>query len=406
MTRYRYRAVDDAGNPVEDTMEETSAHRVTQKLRERGLTVNSVEKLGQERGLLRVSKRLKWEELELLAEQLASVARGGLPLAPALRALAADLRNPRLKPVLDRLSDDLDRGVTLEEAIQKQQASFPPLFSSVIRAGEVTGNLAGVLQILTKYTSRMVGIKTNLQLALAYPATVIVAALCVVGFLMVKVVPVFAEIFQEFGGQLPAPTRLCIEISDLVRYNWPELCIGAAGVVIAVIAGHRLLLRTQGWRCWADTVRLHLPVTGHLYYLMCLARFSRTLGMLLVSRVPVLESLELAAAASGSAQLERAVDDANLQVAGGQRISDALAGTGFFGHNFCWLLGTSEDRGEAEVALDSLADTFEREATARDKLVGIMTAPALIFVVGLMILFVVVSLYLPIFTLGDVISGC
>ena len=133
MALYKYRALDDQGQPVEGTMEETSAHRVTQILRERGLTVNEVEALHQQKGLLRVSKRLTWDELNVLTQQLVSVARSELPLAPAIKALSSDLRSARLKPVLETLYKDLEQGVSLEDAITRQHGSFPKLYPSIIR---------------------------------------------------------------------------------------------------------------------------------------------------------------------------------------------------------------------------------------------------------------------------------
>jgi len=405
MTLYKYRAVDDEGSAVEGTMDETSAHRVTQRLRERGLSVSGVEEMHKDRGLIRVSNRLTWDELNLFTEQLVSIARSELPLAPALKAMAADLRNPRMKAVMDGLQHDLERGETLEQAVTNRHDSFPRLFPSIIRAGEATGNLAGVLQLLSSYTVRMVGFKNTLHVALAYPVMVLFVASFVVGFMLVKVVPVFAEIFSEFGGELPMPTQFWIAVGDYVRYGWPNLLMAACGLVAAVHLGRRLLRRSESGRCWLDWFRLHTPLLGRMHYLMALGRFCRTLGLLLASRVPVLESLELAAAASGSPLLQRAAEEASLQVAGGDRIADALAATGFFGHNLCWLLATGEERGQAEVALDSLAGTFDREVATRDRVFGLMASPVIIICVALIVASIIISLYLPIFTLGDMISG-
>lgn len=405
MAQYKYRAVDEQGKAVDGTMEESSAHRVTRVLQERGLTVNSVETLYKERGLLRVSHRLTWDELDLFSQQLTAITRSELPLSPALKAMAADLRSSRLKPVLERLQQDLDRGISLEDAMSNQHESFPRIFPSVIRAGEKTGNLAGVLQLLCNYTSRMVGLKHVLQGALAYPATVLVLGSCVLGFLLVKVVPVFAEIFQEFGGELPAPTRFWVKMGDVVQFHLPEILMGAGLFLILWRGALFFLRRYETGAIWLDWIRLHTPVFGKLQYQLALSRFSRSLSILLASRVPVLESLELAAASSGSPMLQRAVDEANLQVAGGERIADALSSTGFFGHNFCWLLATSEDRGDAENALENLAGIYEREVSLRDRMVSSLASPILIVMLGFLIASVVISLYLPIFSLGDVVSG-
>jgi len=367
--------------------------------------VNAVEELHKTRGFMQVSHRLTWDELALFAEQLTAITRSELPLAPALKAMAADLRSARLKPVLDRLQRDLERGISLEDAINNQHENFPKIFPSVIRAGEKTGNLAGVLQLLCQYTSRMVGLKHVLQGALVYPVTVLVLGAFVMCFLLIKVVPVFAEIFQDFGGELPAPTRFWIKMGFLVQFHW-WLILGGIGIFLIVWRVLLYLLhRHETGTVWLDWIRLHTPVFGALHYQLAVSRFSRSLSMLLASRVPVLESLELAAASSGSPMLQRVVDDANLQVAGGERISDALSSTGFFGHNFCWLLATSEDRGDAESALENLAAIYEREVTLRDRMLGSLVSPILIVMLGFIIASIVISLYLPIFSLGDVVSG-
>lgn len=405
MTQYRYRSVDDQGNPVNGTMEESSAHRVIQRLQERGLQVSSVAEMHRGPGLLRVSSRLTWEELSLFSDQLQAITRGSLPLAPALKALAADLKNSRVKTVLDRMCHDLERGETLEQALLNNHGSFPQLFVSIVRAGESTGNLAGVLQLMSSYSTRMVGLKNTIQLALAYPVTVLILSVFILGFMLTNVVPVFADIFSDFGGELPWPTRFWVHVSDCVIHAWPTLLMGLSGAFVAVAFIYKRLRRSPGGRCWLDTIRLHIPVAGQVYYQMCLSRFARTLGLLLGARVPVLESLELAAAASGSPMLEQVIAQANLQVAGGDSIAGALAGTGFFGHHFCWLLATGEDRGEAELALDNLADNYEREAVVHDRMMSVLLTPVLVLGLGVLILSVVVSLYLPILTLGDTISG-
>jgi type IV pilus assembly protein PilC len=194
-------------------------------------------------------------------------------------------------------------------------------------------------------------------------------------------------------------------VSDGFVHHWQGVILNTVIAVALLVIVLKLLRRSSTGRCWLDSIRLHIPIAGHVYYQMCVARFARTLGLLLGARVPVLDSLELAAASSGSAMLEQVVNTANLQVAGGERIADALSSTGFFGHSFCWLLATGEDRGEAELALNNLADSFEREALVRDRMMAILLTPVLVLGLGLIIVSIIVALYLPIFTLGDVISG-
>lgn len=402
MAQYRYRAQSQSGQPDEGTMEESSAHRVRLKLEERGFKVLLVEPVGQEKGLVRSSSRLSWEEIRLLTEQLRSLVKHGLPLPASLGAMAQDVGSNRLRPVLLQLKADLESGRSLEEAVDRQHRAFPRLYAPLLRAGEASGNLPGVLQLLAQHASAQVISRHTLKITLAYPLTVILIAILVVYFVVLKVVPVFADIFKEFGGVLPAPTRMWIEISDLLgNVRVPYWIAGFVGVVLIL---RFLVPRWAGGRYWFDAFRLRLPLVGRMYYLVVMARFSRALALLLRSRVPVIDALELASASSDSPQLERAVEEASLAIAGGDRIADAFESTGFFPHNFTWLIGNSESRGDIDEALDAYAEGAEREAGFRDKSVMGLLTPVVVVVVGLIIGSLVVSLYLPIFTLGDQIS--
>lgn len=401
MTMYRYRALDPEGNPVDDSMEATSAHAVTRKLQERGLTVNSVEEAFPDKRVLRVSQKLSWDDLQLLSDQLESIVRGGLPLAASMKALASELRNPRLQPVLQRLHTDLDHGVPLEDAIDRQHEQFPRIYPALIRAGEATGNLPGVLGLISQHAARMIDLRQRLQIAMIYPVILSFVSFFIIGFIVLKVVPVFAEIFAEFGGQLPAPTRLLLGISRLMQHSWVDLLTTLLAVVLLGVFTLLWLRRSVEGRCRLDLIKLYLPWAGPAYYLHVQARFCRVMSLLLASRVPVLDALELAGAAAGSPVLERALEDAVLAVASGERLVDALERTRFFGHDTCWLLATSEDRGATEEAFEHLADRFEHQALAHDKFFGALAAPVFAVVMGGIIGFVVICLYLPIFTLGD-----
>ncbi len=404
MTQYSYRAVDSEGHDMSGSMEASSARHATQVLQERGLTVNEVQETHPRRGLLGVVHSLTWDDLEIFCQHLTSIAKGGLPLGPPLKHLADDLQNPRLKPVLETMHRDLENGASLEEAVDKQRNAFPLVFPAILRAGEASGNLPGVLQLLLDYTTRMVQLKNNLQTVMVYPLLLIVASACVLGFLMVKVVPVYTEIFSDFGTRLPAPTQFWVSVSQMVSsmgMGWLLVLPFAAAAWFGV---RRVVDRTQAGRAWADTLLLHLPGIGRTYYLVAAGRFARTLSLLLTSRVPIVTSLELAGSVSGSVQIERAAMEAAVGVSGGERLSDALGRTRLFGAHFRWLLSTGEDRGEAETALDSFADACQREVSLRDRMLGIFIAPAVVVIMGLLIGSIVISLYLPIFSLGDAIG--
>jgi len=405
MTLYKYRAVDRDGKVIEGTMEEDSAKRAASTLRERGLQVNSIDEVGKGPGFLRMKSRLTWDDLDLFNRELLAITKSGLPLAPVLKALAEDIRSRRLKPVLEDVRIHLESGSSLEEAISKHRSSFPPMYASVIRAGERTGNLSGVLSHLSAYSARMVEMKNSIQEAVAYPILVLVAACGILLFLMVKVVPEFEEMFNDFGGVLPGPTQLCVNVSN---FFVGHAIVFLACVAVGLAVLYRILKGLRGTESGGyvlDQIKIHVPFFGALYTSASMARFSRTLGLLLASKVPVVESLDLASAAAGNAVLRMAVMDAARLVEGGEAISNALASTGYFGHSFSWMVGTGEARGEVAMSLLNLADTYDRGADRMDKLISMLIGPVVIIFLGITVGFIVISLYLPIFMLGDAISG-
>ncbi len=404
MPLFEYRAIGPDGKPVEGSMDETSAQRVTQILRDRGLEVNSVRQVGRRPGLFRLKRRLTWEDINLLNEQLMAITKSGLPLAPSLKALAQDIGNRRLRPVLEDIHARLEAGGSLDDAFSSHPESFPPVYRSMLRAGERTGNLSGVLSHLCTYSERMVEVKNSVQEALAYPILVLVAACVILGFLMIKVIPAFAAVFQDFGAELPGLTQSVIDISSFFTGRGFDSFLWVLGALIVLVFGYKTFRRTETGEYAIDWLKSHVPVMGRLFSAASKAQFSRSLGLLLASNVPLMESLELAAAAAGNAVLREAVRDAARLIEGGDNISYAFESTGHFGHSFCWILGTAEERGEVDRALLDLADSFESSMGRTQRTIMTFVGPLAVIVLGFLIGSIVVALYLPIFTLGDAIN--
>ena len=406
MPLFEYRAVDIDGQAVDGTMDELSARHVAEMLRERGLQVNSVKAVSRRPGLLqRLRPHLNWDDIDLLNEQLMAITRSGLPIAPSLKALGQDISNRRLKPVLEDIHLQLESGSSLDAAFSRHPESFPPIYRSMLRAGERTGNLSGVLSHLCAYSARMVEVKNGVQEAIAYPILVIMATCAVLGFLMVKVVPTFAEIFQEFGAVLPALTQLVVDISSVFVEHGPAFLVWTGAAMIVLALGFKWLRRIESGGYTLDWIKLHIPLFGKLFRAASMARFSQSLGLLLASNVPVMESMDLAGAAAGNAVLREAVRHAARKIEGGDSMSSAFESTGGFSHSFCWMLATAEDRGEVDGALLNLADSFERSIGRTQRFILTFIGPALIILLGFIVGMLVIALYLPIFTLGDAINN-
>jgi len=404
MAVFRYKALDQAGNPVEGAMEEASARRVMSSLEERGLQVNSVEEVGAARTFPKRS-RLSWSDLEILNSQLLTLVQGGLPLAPSIRAMARDLRNPRIRWLLESVREDLEAGKSLSEAFSRQERSLPPLYVTLVRAGERAGNLSAVFEALTDYSRRMLELRSSFREVLTYPILVIIVAAIVVFFVMVKVVPVYEGIFSDFGGQLPGPTRLLLSISRVFAGH-------SAGAVACVVlfVGLMLFLWSLAWRQGSsgyglDWTKLRVPVLGPAYRQASLARFSRAFAMMLEAHVPMAESLTLAAAASGNAVLGRAVRGVIADVESGRTLAEGFERSGHFDHGTCWLVRNAEERGELPRSLIVLEESCERSINWMRRWFEMFAGPVVVVAVAIVIGYIVVSLYLPIFSLGDVISG-
>ncbi len=405
MPLFKYRAVDENGRAATGTMEEASARQVTALLRERGLQVNSVEPVEQRWGIPRLGRRLTWEEVSLFNEQLTAITRGNLPLVESLRALAVDIDSPRLRPVFAALQRELEGGATLEEALVGLERQLPPTYVSAIRAGERTGNLPGVLAMLGDESARMVALKNDLRAALAYPILVVIAAALVLGFLLRYVVPEFASIFEDFGAQLPWITQVMLDASTWVQRRWLFLLSGLGIAVVFLFVWWRGFGHGRARSVFMDRVRLLCGPFGRMYYAVSLSRFLRNLAMLEASEVPLVEGLGLSAAASGNAVLERAVAHARAAVSQGEPLSRAFEDAGFFDHTLCWLLATAEERGDVIETLRHLANMYARNSERLGSALTSAITPALLVFLGITVGGIVVAMYLPIFSLADVMSG-
>ena len=406
MPLFKYRAVDGDGKAVEGTQEAQSARSCVAELTERGLRVNAVERAeGQRRGRFKRKGALTWEDLDLFNEQLLTLAKSGLPLASSLEALAGDVRRKRLRSAIQDIRARLEAGASLAEALDDRPESFPAFYRGIVRAGERSGNLSGVLSHLCTHSARMIELKHGLQEAMAYPAIVLLAVCGVLTFLLLSVVPEFMAFYAAFEGELPAPTRFLAFLSNLLRYHGPSvLTWGGVGAVAVVFVGC-LLWRNAARSYAVDWLMLKLPVFGSRNYDAAVARFSRSLGMLLASEVPVVESVKLAAEAADNVPLRNAAHAASRRIENGETIADALKGTGFFTTTYCWMLGNAERAGEIDAALLDLADDREQDVERRDRLIVSMSGPVLVLLLGLLVGLMVFSLYLPIYSVGEWVTG-
>lgn len=404
MALFRYRALDAAGQAADGVMEEDSARRVVAALQQRGLTVNCVERAEPKRALFPRKPKLTWDDLHQFNEHLHAVTRTGNAFVPALAAIENDIGKPRMKKTLADVRRHVEAGNSLSEAFERHPDSFSPVYTSLVRAGERTGNLSAVFSCLATYSKRMVDLRNSIQETMVYPAMVVLVSVCIVSFILTDVVPVFAEIFAGFGGSLPAPTQLLVDASVLFQERRWVVLAAFVFLVACCVWTIRAMIQGKSNGHLIDKVKSLIPGYGRAYVMVSTERFSRALGLLLQSRVPATEALELAGHAAGNSVISRAASDAVTRVAGGTGLADALRATGCFTNSFCWLLGTAESRGEVDTALLVLADDLGYGTAHLQRQLKYIISPLLIIGLAFTVGFIVVSLYLPIFSLGDLIN--
>lgn len=401
MPLYRYKAVDAAGQSVTGTMDEASARRVTAMLEEKGLQVNSVAPAvsGSRFGLGRA--RLTWEDVEFLNSQFIGLTRCGLPIAPALEAIGRELRRGSLKMVVDDIRTALQSGSSLSQALEEHAGTLPPVYIAAVRAGEATGNLPEILELCAGYTADMVTLKSRLREAMTYPVVVLVFTVMMLVYLLTYTIPQFAEVFKDFGANLPALTLFWIDVSNFVRDNFGFVAVAICGVTVLFTA----MGRTKRGRYALDWMRLRILGIGSTFHSASMARFCRSLGVLLSGKAPLDTSIELASATCGNAVLEAAALDAMESVRSGTRLALAFEMTGYFSGLFCWLVQVSDERGKTHEAFIELAENYEESFSRYSRAMLSVLTPAILFVLALIVMSVILGLYLPVFSLADAISG-
>ncbi|MBI5092738.1 MAG: type II secretion system F family protein [Candidatus Hydrogenedentes bacterium] len=368
MPNYRYRAVDRSGKPAEGTMTAETSREVIKALEQQELAVSAIEPAEGVSAIPLREKKLTADDLNLLNEQVHAILKSGLPLSASLQNLADDIQNPRLRPVINDLQQGLDRGEPLSDALERHPQSFSPVYRALVGAGEQTGNLTGVFQTLTTYSARSVEFKNRLQETLAYPLFVFFVALAVGMYFLLELFPSSTPLDWGLWNEKKHEGLASIaNLIETIGYHRGAIAFTALGAAL-LLAGIMVAARsTAAGQRALQALGMRTPVIRKLLYDASIARFSNALGMLLASRVPLPESVSLAAAAAGNPRLLAAANNAVASIQAGHGLSESLSATRYFSNTYCWLLRNGEERGAVEQALLGLAEQAEREADKRSR---------------------------------------
>ena len=411
MAKFAYYALNKEGKQVFGVIAADNQALAINDIRSLGLFPTNVREAtkGDERRAARKKKGIdefyfggvKTKELVVMTRQLSTLIDAGLPLLRSINVLVAQLKPCLLRDILREIASDIQSGSTFAESLAKHPKQFDRLYVNMVRAGEVGGLLETVLQRLAIFMERREALKRRVKGALIYPIAVILIAGGIVSFLLLKVVPVFADIFTEFGGDLPAPTKVLIAAGDFMIYKWWILLTSICWFIIGV----KVAMKSKQIKRVFDRVILKVPLIGDLVTKVAVARFARTLGTLITSGVPILQALKITRETIGNEVIQNAVDTVHESVKEGDTIAAPLDKSKVFPPMVVNMIDVGEETGSLDAMLVKVADIYDAEVeNAVDAMLSLLE-PAIIIVLGGIIGFIVVALYLPIFTLGDQINN-
>jgi len=341
------------------------------------------------------------KEIAIFFRQFSVMIDAGLPLVQCLEILAANQENPAFQKTLNGVRTTVEGGSTLANAMRQYPNVFDDLTTNMIEAGETGGILDIILQRLATYVEKAVRLKAAVKSALIYPVAVVGIASLIVGALLKWVVPIFANLFAGLGVALPLPTRIVIGLSHFIGQFW-WVFIGAG---VGLVFGLKQIRKHPRGRYFFDQILLHLPIIGSLLRKIAVGRFTRTLGTLITSGVPILEGLAITARTSGNAVLEEALMKVRKAIEEGRTIVDPLRECGVFPNMVVQMIGVGEATGAMDSMLQKIADFYEEEVDAATRDMLAMLEPAIIGMLGLTIGGIVISLYMPLFAMIAKLAG-
>ncbi|MDQ6622111.1 MAG: type II secretion system F family protein [Verrucomicrobiota bacterium] len=403
MISFSYQARDTSGKIVSGVQDALNEDNAVTSLMSRGLMVLSLQRKAAATRTKKKNFKVKETDLVLATRQLSTMIEAGISLVEALTALYDQCDPKRQRGLRDVISDVTTRvqgGETFNESIAKHPRVFDRLFVSMVKAGEHGGLLAEILDRLAGFLEASARLRKKVKSAMTYPVIVICIAFAITTFLIVKVVPIFGEIFKDFGAKLPAPTQFLIDVSDFIRGDWYMLVAGILGVIFGV----RTFLRsTRGKQLW-DRWKLKLPIFGPLIQKICMSRFSRTFAQLIRSGVPILEVLDIVAGASGNHVIEISVKGVAEDVERGDNLSIALSKKPIFPPMLLRMVSAGEATGKIDTMLEKMADFWDEEIEAMLDAMTSLIEPLLIVFLGVIVGGIVIAMFLPIFKLNEIVS--
>jgi type IV pilus assembly protein PilC len=405
-TTFKWTAKTKGGTIQQGEMTAATREEVITSLRNQDMTptiVNEKKAVGFQVDLFKKGKKkIKDKDVIVFTRQFGNMYGAGIPIVQALDILTKQTENPSLRNVVGEIKGDVESGMTFAESLKKHPQVFDDLYVNLVAAGEAGGVLDTVLQRLTIYIEKAMRLKSKIKGAMIYPIVVLGIAVLVVAIIMIFVIPVFAKVFTDMGVKLPLPTQLVISFSNFIAGIGGLIIFG---LMIAAFVGFRMYRKTASGHMETDRLLLKLPIIGILINKVAVARFTRTLGTLISSGVPILDGLEICAKSSGNKVVEKVIFDVRKEVTAGKTLSEPMNKYSIFPPMVVQMISVGESTGSLDQMLSKVADFYDDEVDNSVANLTTLLEPMLMIFLGVVIGFIVVALYMPIFKLGAVVGS-
>jgi type IV pilus assembly protein PilC len=408
MSTYAFRAIDVAGMPSRGEIEAETKTQVTEQLRQKGLIVLDVSEKAEAfkfESILDRFRGISMRELAVFARQFATLVASGMPMLRSLYTLEDQTEDERLADAIKSVRQDVEAGSSLADAMERRPGVFDTLFRAMVRSGESSGRLEEALERVAFHLEKMDALRRQIRSAMMYPSFVLVLAVIITMAVVAFIVPIFAGIFEELASdqpgqstELPLLTRITMGVSNAITGAWFVWIPATVGAIFGFLQWKR----TERGRVQWDRIKLRIPFhVGDIVRKVSLARWSRTFSGTVASGVPILQSIKITGQTSGNAMIEQAMDDVYASVKGGGTIAHPIERNDLFPPMVAHMVAVGEETGQLESMLTKVSDFYETEVDAKVKALTSLLEPTMIVIVGSIVGFIVISMYLPIFELYD-----
>ena len=398
MPEFNYVAISKSGKAIEGELEAEDLESAKTLLTRQGFSIEKLKKKPKELHIF--PEKITEKDIVVFTRQFAVMISAGLPLVQCLSLLSSQAENKTFSKTIGEIRQSVETGDTFSDALRKYPKTFETLYSNMIEAGEVGGILDTILVRLANFMEKAMKLKAKVKSALVYPIAIVVIAVVVIAFLMIFVIPTFVQMFAEMGGSLPGPTKIVMQTSGLFVDHWWKMILGT----VAFIYFFKRFYSTEKGMLIVDTYALKAPVFGPLIRKVAVAKFTRTFGTLISSGVPIIQALDIVARTAGQKVVENAILGTIDSIKEGQTLSAPLSRSKVFPAMVVQMIDVGEETGALDTMLEKIADFYDDEVDAAVEALTSLLEPILMVFLGVVIGFIVVAMYLPIFQMASALG--